>query len=43
MRLTKLANSAIDGVRGREAAVLDDLIAFAGSDSSATERMAQKG
>ncbi len=32
MRLTKLANSAIDGVRGREAAVLDDLIAFAGSD-----------
>jgi chaperone required for assembly of F1-ATPase len=32
MRLTKLANSAIDGVRGREEAVLDDLIAFAGSD-----------
>jgi chaperone required for assembly of F1-ATPase len=32
MRLTKLANSAIDGVRGRESAVLDDLIAFAGSD-----------
>jgi chaperone required for assembly of F1-ATPase len=32
MRLTKLANSAIDGVRGREAAVLDDLMAFAGSD-----------
>jgi len=32
MRLTKLANSAIDGVRGREAAVLDDVIAFAGSD-----------
>jgi chaperone required for assembly of F1-ATPase len=32
MRLTKLANIAIDGVRGREAAVLDDLIAFAGSD-----------
>jgi chaperone required for assembly of F1-ATPase len=32
MRLTKLANSAIDGVRGSEAAVLDDLIAIAGSD-----------
>jgi chaperone required for assembly of F1-ATPase len=32
MRLTKLANSAIDGVKGRESAVLDDLIAFAGSD-----------
>jgi chaperone required for assembly of F1-ATPase len=32
MRLTKLANSAIDGVRGREGAVLDDLIAFAASD-----------
>jgi chaperone required for assembly of F1-ATPase len=32
MRLTKLANSAIDGVRGSESAVLDDLIAFAGSD-----------
>lgn len=32
MRLTKLANSAIDGVRGREEAVLDDLSAFAGSD-----------
>jgi chaperone required for assembly of F1-ATPase len=32
MKLTKLANSAIDGVRGREAAVLDDLIAFAASD-----------
>ena len=32
MRLTKLANSAIDGVSGRESAVLDDLIAFAGSD-----------
>lgn len=32
MRLTKLANSAIDGVRAREGAVLDDLIAFAASD-----------
>jgi chaperone required for assembly of F1-ATPase len=32
MPLTKLANSAIDGVKGREAAVLDDLVAFAGSD-----------
>jgi chaperone required for assembly of F1-ATPase len=32
MPLTKLANSAIDGVRGREAAVIDDILAFAGSD-----------
>src|SRR4029079_7476599 len=32
MRLTKLANIAIDGVRGQETTVLDDLIAFAGSD-----------
>ena len=32
MRLTTLANSAIDGVRRHEEAVLDDLIAFAGSD-----------
>jgi chaperone required for assembly of F1-ATPase len=32
MRLTKLANSAIDEVRGREGVILDDLIAFAGSD-----------
>jgi chaperone required for assembly of F1-ATPase len=32
MRLTRLANSAIDGVRGRETAVLDDLVAFAESD-----------
>jgi len=32
MWLTKLANSAIDGVKGRKEAVLNDLIAFAGSD-----------
>jgi chaperone required for assembly of F1-ATPase len=32
MPLTRLANSAIDGVTGREAAVLDDLVAYAGSD-----------
>jgi chaperone required for assembly of F1-ATPase len=32
MPLTRLANSAIDGVRGREEAVQDDLAAFAGSD-----------
>ena len=32
MPLTKLANSAIDGVRGREEAVIDDILAFAGSD-----------
>lgn len=32
MPLTKLANSAIDGVSGRERAVIDDLLAFAGSD-----------
>jgi chaperone required for assembly of F1-ATPase len=32
MPLTKLANSAIDGVRGREDAVIDDIMAHAGSD-----------
>jgi chaperone required for assembly of F1-ATPase len=32
MPLTKLANSAIDGVRGREQAVIDDILAFAGAD-----------
>jgi len=32
MSLTKLANSAIDGVRGREDAVIDDIVAHAGSD-----------
>jgi len=32
MPLTKLANSAIDGVRGREEAVIDDITAHAGSD-----------
>ena len=32
MPLTKLANSAIDGVRGREEAVVDDIMAHAGSD-----------
>ena len=32
MPLTKLANSAIDGVVGREQAVIDDILAFAGSD-----------
>jgi chaperone required for assembly of F1-ATPase len=32
MPLTKLANSAIDGVRGREEAVIDDIVAHAGSD-----------
>lgn len=32
MPLTKLANSVIDGVVGREAAVIDDILAFAGSD-----------
>jgi chaperone required for assembly of F1-ATPase len=32
MPLTKLANSAIDGVSGREQAVIDDILAFAGSD-----------
>jgi chaperone required for assembly of F1-ATPase len=32
MPLTKLANSAIDGVTGREDAVIDDILAFAGSD-----------
>lgn len=32
MPLTKLANSAIDGVRGREEAVIDDIMAHAGSD-----------
>jgi chaperone required for assembly of F1-ATPase len=32
MPLTKLANSAIDGVSGREDAVIDDIMAHAGSD-----------
>lgn len=32
MPLTKLANSVIDGVKGREEAVIDDILAFAGSD-----------
>ncbi|ODR98642.1 ATPase [Methyloceanibacter methanicus] len=32
MPLTKLANSAIDGVEGQEAAVVDDIVAHAGSD-----------
>jgi chaperone required for assembly of F1-ATPase len=32
MPLTRLANSAIDGVRGREDAVIDDILALAGSD-----------
>ena len=32
MPLTKLANSAIDGVSGREQAVIDDILAFAGAD-----------
>src|SRR5436309_13214497 len=32
MPLTKLANSAIDGVKGREQAVIDDIMGYAGSD-----------
>lgn len=32
MKLTKLANSAIDGVAGRGQAVIDDILAYAGSD-----------
>jgi chaperone required for assembly of F1-ATPase len=32
MPLTKLANSAIDGVKGRERAVIDDILNYAGSD-----------
>ena len=32
MPLTKLANSAIDGVSGREQAVIDDIMAHAGAD-----------
>ena len=32
MPLTRLANSVIDGVRGRESAVIDDILAHAGSD-----------
>jgi chaperone required for assembly of F1-ATPase len=32
MPLTRLANSAIDGVAGRESAVIDDILSFAGSD-----------
>ena len=32
MPLTKLANSTIDGVRGRQRAVADDILRYAGSD-----------
>ena len=32
MPLTKLVNSALDGVRGQEASVVDDIVAHAGSD-----------
>jgi chaperone required for assembly of F1-ATPase len=32
MPLTRLANSAVDGVAGREPAVIDDIVAHAGSD-----------
>jgi chaperone required for assembly of F1-ATPase len=32
MPLTRLANSTIDGVLGREQAVIDDIVAHAGSD-----------
>ncbi len=32
MPLTKLANSTIDGVKGLEQAVIDDILAYAGSD-----------
>jgi chaperone required for assembly of F1-ATPase len=32
MPLTRLANSVIDGVSGREAAVIDDILKYAGSD-----------
>jgi chaperone required for assembly of F1-ATPase len=32
MPLTKLANSAIDGVEGHEQAVIDDILKYAGSD-----------
>lgn len=32
MPITRLANAALDLVRGREAAVVDDIVAYAGSD-----------
>ena len=32
MPLTRLANSAVDGVRGREAAVRADIVTYAGRD-----------
>ena len=32
MPLTRLANSVIDGVKGNEAAVVDDILKYAGSD-----------
>jgi chaperone required for assembly of F1-ATPase len=32
MPLTRLANSVIDGVKGREGAVVDDILKYAGSD-----------
>ena len=32
MPLTRLANSVVDGVKGREGAVIDDIVNYAGSD-----------
>jgi chaperone required for assembly of F1-ATPase len=43
MPLTKLANSAIDGVTGREQAVIDDMLAFAGSDLLCYRAQGQRG
>ncbi|MBC8013565.1 MAG: ATPase [Methyloceanibacter sp.] len=43
MPLTKLANSAIDGVSGREQAVIEDITAHAGSDLLCYRAQAPRG
>jgi chaperone required for assembly of F1-ATPase len=43
MPLTKLANSAIDGVKGREQAVIDDIVKYAGSDLMCYRAKAPEG
>jgi chaperone required for assembly of F1-ATPase len=43
MPLTRLANSAIDGVKGREQAVVGDIVNYAGSDLLCYRAKAPKG
>ena len=43
MPLTRLANSAIDGVKGREQAVVGDIVNYAGSDLLCYRAEAPKG